>query len=38
MMLIDGMGFWTALRPLLTPWWQQGSASVKQFFRKVGAL
>jgi hypothetical protein len=38
MMLIDGLGFWTAVVPLLTPWWQQGLASVKQLFRKSGEL
>jgi hypothetical protein len=38
MMMIDGFGLWTAVLPLLTPWWQQALASVKQLFRKAGAL
>ena len=38
MMMIDGMGLWTAILPLLTPWWQQALASVKQLFKKAGAL
>jgi hypothetical protein len=38
MMMAYGMGLWTAVLPLLTPWWQQGLASVKTWFRKVGAL
>ena len=38
MMLIDGMGFWTALRPLLTPWWQQQTDSVRRLLNKSGVL
>lgn len=37
MMMLDGIGFWTAMQPLLTPWWQQGLASVKRLFKKAGA-
>jgi hypothetical protein len=38
MMILYGIDLWTAVSPLLTPWWQQGMASVKRLLRKSGAL
>lgn len=37
MLMLDGIGFWTAMRPLLTPWWQQGLASVRRLAKTLGA-
>ena len=37
MMILYGIDLWTAVSPLLTPWWQQGMASVKRLLRKSGA-
>jgi hypothetical protein len=37
MIIIYGLGFWTAAQPLLTPWWQQGVASVKRILKRSGA-
>jgi hypothetical protein len=37
MIIIYGYGLYTAARPLLTPWWQQGVASVRRLIRKIGA-
>jgi hypothetical protein len=38
MLIIYGYAFWTTMTPLLTPWWQQGAASLKRMFKKLGAL
>jgi len=35
MIIIYGYGLYAAALPLLTPWWQQGVASVR--IRKMGA-
>jgi len=37
MMIIYGYDLYTAALPLLTPWWQQGVASVRRLIRKMGA-
>jgi hypothetical protein len=36
MIIICGYGLYTVARPLLTPWWQQGVASVRRLLRKMG--
>jgi hypothetical protein len=33
MIIIYGLGIWTAARPLLTPWWQQGLARVRRILK-----
>ena len=38
MIILYGLDLWTAWSPLLTPRWQQGIASLKQFFRRMGEL
>jgi hypothetical protein len=38
MIIIYGFGIWTAAQPLLTPWWQQGVASVRRILKRSGAL
>jgi hypothetical protein len=38
MIIIYGFGIWTAAMPLLTPWWQQGVASVRRILKRSGAL
>jgi len=38
MLLLYGYEFWTVVTPLLTPWWQQGKATLKRVFKKSGAL
>jgi hypothetical protein len=38
MIIIHGFGIWTALLPLLTPWWQQGVTSVRRILKRAGAL
>jgi hypothetical protein len=38
MMMLYGLGFWTALLPLLTPWWQQQVDSVRRLLKKSGAF
>jgi hypothetical protein len=37
MMIIYGFDIWTSLVPLLTPWWQQGAASLRRMFKRSGA-
>jgi hypothetical protein len=37
MIIIYGLDIWTALSPLLTPWWQQGVTSVRRILKGVGA-
>src|ERR1700759_3846679 len=37
MIIIYGYGLYTAARPLLTPWWQQGVNTVRRLIRKLGA-
>jgi len=37
MIIIYGYGLCAAALPLLTPWWQQGVASVRRLIRKMGA-
>jgi hypothetical protein len=38
MIILYGVGLWSMVVPLLTPWWQQQSASLKRVLRKLGAL
>jgi hypothetical protein len=38
MIILFGLGLWTAMSPLLTPRWQQGMASLKRLLKKSGAL
>jgi hypothetical protein len=37
MIILYGVGLWSMVEPLLTPWWQQQSASLKRVLRKLGA-
>jgi hypothetical protein len=37
MIILYGVGLWSMVEPLLTPWWQQHSASLKRVLRKLGA-
>jgi hypothetical protein len=37
MIIIYGYGLYAAAAPLLTPWWQQGVASVRRLMKKMGA-
>jgi hypothetical protein len=36
-MIILYLDLWTTMSPLLTPWWQQGMASLKRLLNKSGA-
>jgi len=38
MMMLYGLGFWTAHLPLLTPWWQQQLTSVRRLLKTSGVL
>ena len=38
MIILYGVGLWSMVVPLLTPWWQQQSTSLKRVLRKLGAL
>jgi hypothetical protein len=38
MILLYGLDLWATFSPLLTPRWQQGMASLKRLFRKMGVL
>jgi hypothetical protein len=38
MMILYGFDLWTAMLPLLTPRWQQGTASLKRLLSKSGEL
>jgi len=38
MMMLYGFDLATSLLPLLTPWWQQHLANVRQLLRKSGVL
>jgi len=38
MIILYGLDFWVTMSPLLTPWWQQGVASLKRLLRKKGVL
>jgi hypothetical protein len=38
MLMFHGLDFWTAIRPLLTPWWQQQTDSVRRLLKKSGVL
>jgi len=38
MLIIYSYAFWTAMTPLLTPWWQQGVNSIRRTFKKLGVL
>ena len=38
MIILYGIGFWTAMSPLLTPRWQQGVASLRRLLKKTGVL
>lgn len=38
MMVLYAFGLWTALLPLLTPWWQQALASFRRLLKKSGAV
>jgi hypothetical protein len=37
MMILYGVGLWSMMLPLLTPWWQQGLASLRCVLKKLGA-
>ena len=37
MIIIYGYGLYAAAAPLLTPWWQQHSSSLRRVLRKLGA-
>jgi hypothetical protein len=38
MIILYGLDLWVMIVPLLTPRWQQGMASLKRFFRRMGGL
>jgi hypothetical protein len=38
MIILYGYDIWTVVSPLLTPWWQQGVASVRRLFKRLGTL
>jgi hypothetical protein len=38
MIILYGLDLWATMSPLLTPRWQQGMASLKRLFRKMGVL
>jgi hypothetical protein len=37
MIILYGIAFWSMVLPLLTPWWQQQSASLKRVLKRLGA-
>jgi hypothetical protein len=37
MMILYGVGLWSMMLPLLTPWWQQRLASLRRVLKKLGA-
>jgi hypothetical protein len=37
MMILYGVGLWSTMVPLLTPWWQQHLASLRRVLKKLGA-
>jgi hypothetical protein len=38
MIILYSLDLWATMSPLLTPWWQQGVASLRRLLRKSGAL
>ena len=38
MIILYGVALWSMFVPLLTPWWQQHSASLRRVLKKLGAL
>ena len=38
MIILYGLDLWAILVQLLTPRWQQATASLKRFFRRMGVL
>jgi hypothetical protein len=38
MIILYGLDLWATVSPLLTPWWQQGVASLKRLLREKGVL
>ncbi len=38
MIILYGLDLWVMIVPLLTPRWQQGMASLKRLFRRMGVL
>jgi hypothetical protein len=37
MIILYGVALWSMFVPLLTPWWQQQSASLKRVLKRLGA-
>jgi hypothetical protein len=37
MIILYGVGLWSMVVPLLTPWWQQHFASLKRVLKRLGA-
>ena len=37
MIILYGYDIWTVVSPLLTPWWQQQSTSLKRVLKRLGA-
>jgi hypothetical protein len=38
MIILYGLDLWAILSPLLTPRWQQATANLKRFFKRMGVL
>jgi hypothetical protein len=37
MIILYGIALWSMVLPLLTPWWQQQSTSLKRVLKRLGA-
>jgi hypothetical protein len=37
MIILYGIALWSMVLPLLTPWWQQQSNSLKRVLKRLGA-
>jgi hypothetical protein len=35
MLILYGVGLWSTILPLLTPWWQQHRASLRRVLKKL---
>jgi hypothetical protein len=37
MIILSGLDLWSTISPMLTPWWQQGVASLRALLKRYGA-
>jgi hypothetical protein len=37
MIILSGLDLWATISPMLTPWWQQGVASLRALLKRCGA-